>query len=55
MKAKTVIAMTPNERKAAERARQREAGLVLRQIWVLPEDWDRVQKYLARIAKERAK
>jgi hypothetical protein len=42
------------ERKRDERDRMRAEGYVLRQIWVKPKDWPRVQKYLARFqsAKE---
>jgi len=34
--------------KRAERQRMRDAGFVLRQIWVRPEDWERIQNYLRR-------
>ena len=33
-------------RKRAERERRRKAGFVLRQIWVRPDDWPRVKRYL---------
>jgi hypothetical protein len=33
----------------------RERGYVLRQVWVHPKDWLRVQTYLARIFKARNK
>ena len=46
-------AKTVNERKADERARMRAAGFVLRQFWVHPDDWPKVQKYLARVKKQR--
>ncbi len=38
----------PAQRKRDERERMRALGLVLRQFWVHPQDWPRVQKYLAR-------
>lgn len=46
-------AMTVVERKQAERDRMRKAGFVLRQFWVHPKDWPRVQKYLALTRKRR--
>ena len=46
-------AKSPAERKADERARMRAAGFVLRQFWVHPKDWDRVQTYLKRANKRR--
>ena len=46
-------AKTPNQRKADERERMRAQGYVLRQFWVHPGDWERVQKYLLRVKKER--
>jgi hypothetical protein len=41
------------QRKRDERERMRALGLVLRQFWVHPQDWPRVQKYLARVLKRR--
>ena len=41
------------ERKRDERNRMRALGFVLRQMWVHPKDWQRVQKYLARVLKAR--
>ena len=46
-------ARTAAQRKADERERMRARGFVLRQIWVHPKDWPRVQKYLARVLKQR--
>lgn len=46
-------AKTAAERKADERERMRARGFVLRQVWVHPKDWPRVQKYLAKIRKAR--
>jgi hypothetical protein len=37
------------QRKRDERQRMRKAGYVLRQMWVRPEDWRRVQNYLRRL------
>lgn len=50
-----MTAKTPAQRKADERERLRERGFVLRQFWVHPDDWPRVQKYLLRINKLRGK
>jgi hypothetical protein len=46
---------SPNERKRDERARMRARGFVLRQFWVHPKDWPRVQRYLQRVNKRREK
>jgi hypothetical protein len=46
-------AKTVAERKADERERMRARGYVLRQFWIHPKDWERVQKYLQRINRER--
>jgi hypothetical protein len=48
-----VIARTAAERKQDERERMRARGFVLRQVWVHPKDWPRVQKYLDRVKKRR--
>jgi hypothetical protein len=37
------------ERKRQERKRMYDQGYILRHVWVRPADWQRVQKYLARI------
>lgn len=42
-----------SQRKADERERMRARGFVLRQFWVHPKDWERVQTYLAKIRKAR--
>lgn len=41
---------TAAERKAAERVRKRKDGLRPYEVWVRPEDWPKVQKYLKRYA-----
>ena len=41
------------ERKAAERERMREAGFVLRQVWVHPRDWQRAKVYLQQLRNRR--
>ena len=46
-------AKTAAQRKADERARMRADGFVLRQFWVHPKDWERVQTYLKRVNKRR--
>jgi len=43
------------ERKRDERERMRAQGYVLRQFWVHPQDWARVQSYLLRVNKRRDK
>lgn len=43
------------ERMRELRDRMRAEGYVLRQFWVHPKDWDRVQTYLRRINKRREK
>ena len=35
------------------RDRMRAQGYVLRQVWVHPKDWERVQTYLRRVNKRR--
>lgn len=45
--------MTPAQRKAAERARYKDAGLVKREIWIKPQHWERISAYLDRISRER--
>ncbi len=42
------------QRKAEERERKREAGLVLVQEWVHRDDADRLRKYAAKLRKVRA-
>jgi hypothetical protein len=41
------------ERKRDERKRMRKAGYVLRQFWIRPKDWQRVQRYLQRFKERR--
>lgn len=50
-----MTAQSAAERKRAERTRMRAEGYVLRQFWVHPKDWDRVQRYLLMVNKRRAK
>ena len=40
------------ERKRMDRARKRKEGFVLKQIWVKPESWLRIKKYLDRVTNE---
>jgi len=44
---------TNAEYKADERERMRARGYVLRHLWVHPEDWERVKKYIAAIRRRR--
>jgi hypothetical protein len=48
-------AKTAAERKRDERERMRNQGFVLRQLWVHPKDWPRVQRYLERVLRLRRK
>jgi hypothetical protein len=48
-----MTAKSAAERKRAERARMRAEGLVLRQFWVHPKDWPRVEKYLTKLLEHR--
>lgn len=46
--------LTPAQRKAAERDRQRERGLVVVQVWVHPEDRENLARYVKRLNQRRA-
>ncbi len=48
-------ALTPAERKAAERARYRVLGRTPVEVWVHPEDRLRLMTYVARLNKVREK
>lgn len=49
------VKMTPSQRKAAERMRKREAGLVLGpEVWVRPEQLPKLARYLTQLAREAA-
>jgi hypothetical protein len=45
--------MTAAERKRAERERMRLEGFVLRQVWVHPDDWPRVSRYVTLVRRNR--
>lgn len=47
------LGKTAAQRKADERTRMRALGFILRQFWVHPGDWPRVQKYLLQVNKKR--
>ena len=47
------MAASPAERKAAERRRKKEAGLVKVDAWIRPEQRERLAKYLAKLNKEQ--
>lgn len=40
---------SPAERKAAERQRQRDAGRVAVQVWVHPDDREKLARYIKRL------
>jgi len=44
---------TAVKRNASYRQRKQEAGLVLLQVWVRPEDRDKVRKYAEKLRKEK--
>jgi len=48
-------ALTPAERKAAERQRQRELGRVVVQVWVHPDDRAKLAHYIKRLNERRDK
>jgi len=37
---------TAAELKRKDRARKREQGYILKQIWIKPERWEKIKKYL---------
>lgn len=43
------MSKTTAERQADLRARMREDGFVLKQIWVKKRQWPRIKKYLTRV------
>lgn len=49
---KNSAALTPAERKAAERERRRERGLVPVEVWIKPADRERLSRYVARLVKD---
>jgi hypothetical protein len=48
-----VTAQTPSERKAAERARRKEAGLTRLELYVHPEDHEAIKAYAAKLQRKR--
>lgn len=46
-------ALTAAERKAAERQRQRDAGRVVVQVWVHPDDRAKLAHYIKRLNERR--
>ncbi len=46
-------ALTAAERKAAERQRQRDAGRVVVQVWVHPDDRVKLAHYIKRLNERR--
>lgn len=42
---------TRAEQKRVERDRMRRLGLVLKQLWVLPEHWPKIIRYVERLMK----
>lgn len=50
-----MIAKTANERKAAERQRLRDAGLVRLEVFAHPEDHASIKEHAAKLARKRAR
>lgn len=48
-----MTAKSEAERQRDTRRRMREAGYVLRQLWVHPEDWEDVRRYVERKRRKR--
>lgn len=42
----TMNAKSANERKKAERDRKKALGLVRKEIYIKPEDWEKVQRFI---------
>jgi hypothetical protein len=45
-----MIAKTTNQRKADERARKRERGLIKVEYWIRPEHKDKLNRYVKRLS-----
>lgn len=39
------------ERKKAERERRKEKGFVRKELWTLPENWEKIQKFCDKLHK----
>jgi hypothetical protein len=50
----TPTPLTPAQRKAAQRQRQREQGLVKLELWARPELHEKIRAYAERIARAAA-
>lgn len=50
-----LTAKTPSERKAAERQRRQDAGLVRLELWAHPDDHAALKALAEKLAKRRAK
>lgn len=48
-------ALTAAQRKAAERQRQRDAGRTVVQVWVHPDDREKLARYIKRLNERRDK
>ena len=48
-------AKTPAQRKADERQRQRDAGRTVVQVWVHPDDREKLARYIKRLNERRSK
>ena len=47
------MSATPAQRKAAERQRQRDSGLVAVTVWIAPEDRAKLAHYIKRLNERR--
>jgi hypothetical protein len=50
-----VTAQTTAQRKAAERLRRQDAGLVRLELWAHPDDHEALKALAAKLARKRAK
>jgi hypothetical protein len=50
-----MTAQTPAQRKAAERERRAEAGLVRLELYAHPEDWPAIKALAEKLQKRRAR
>lgn len=44
---------TATQRKAETRQRWRDAGLVPKEVWVLPGQWERIKAFIRRVNKAK--
>lgn len=47
-----MTARTPAQRKADERARMRDLGMILRQVWIHPDNWPHLRRIITDAAAD---